>query len=540
MTRLQRTILLLLIVGLAVLAGTVTYQMAALYSAPPLPAAPPAAALAMLSPTANHRPTMPPTWTPTVDVTLLTVFPGMFPTPVVPEPTSTPTTFPLQPNVTLPPTWTPTPTATPTPIPSPTPTPTPVPTHTPQPTPTSKPSAHPRPTLVPLLATPTQNPSSTFVIPTPVAALAIPDNAITVVLLGSDQRPDWKDWHTDAIQYVVIYPDVPAVAMLSIPRDLYVYIPDFWMSRINCADMYGVFNQYAGGGLGLLNQTMLYNLGISADYYVKVNFDGLIGLVDALGGVDIPVYCRLEDYWPYPNEQGEYPWLVLEPGMYHMDGEHALWYSRTRKTTSVFSRERRQQEVLEAIWRKAHQTDLVRAAPALYDQTRHLYETDMDLGTLFSLAVTAMQLDSSDIYRYNLGREQVTPYTTEQGGAVFLPVWEQIQPLLTEVLTPPSTSRATHAPIPVEIWNGTGHADWDQLAWYRLARYGYAPTIGTPEQPSYPETQIIYFDSNPKGSGLTLVQTLFKVKPENMVYQPDPNASVRLRLILGTDYNPCQ
>jgi anionic cell wall polymer biosynthesis LytR-Cps2A-Psr (LCP) family protein len=155
--------------------------------------------------------------------------------------------------------------------------------------------------MVTVDVTATANPSATLPIPTAVPLQPIADDAVTIVLLGSDQRPDWDDWHTDLVQYVVIHPSTPAVAILSIPRDLYVYIPDFWMSRINFADMYGEMNDYEGGGLGLLNQAMLYNLGISADYYIKVEFDGLIGLVDAMGGIDVPVHCLLEDYWPYPN-----------------------------------------------------------------------------------------------------------------------------------------------------------------------------------------------------------------------------------------------
>ena len=62
---------------------------------------------------------------------------------------------------------------------------------------------------------------------------------INIVVLGSDHRPDWKDWHTDVVQIVSIQPLVPAVTVLSIPRDLYVYVPEFGMSRVNFADMYG-------------------------------------------------------------------------------------------------------------------------------------------------------------------------------------------------------------------------------------------------------------------------------------------------------------
>ena len=450
--------------------------------------------------------------------------------------TLSPTAAPSRTPTSLPPTWTATATATRWPTPTEVP-PTPTETATPTPIPTALPPH--RPTAAPIRITVTPHPSSTLPIPTPVPRLPISENAVTVVLLGSDQRPDWDDWHTDVIQYLIIYPDLPSVAMLSIPRDLYVYLPDFWMTRVNFADMYGETYNYEGGGLGLLNQTLLYNLGITADYYVKVNFDGLIGLVNALGGIDMPVHCQLEDYWPYPNEAGEYPWFVLAPGIHHLDGEQALWYSRSRKTTSVFSRERRQQQVLEAMWRQAKSTNMLAAAPELYEQWHQLFETDMGVGKILSLAITAARLDPTNVDHYNIGYRQVKSYVTPYGGYVFLPVWEEIEPVLRQMLAPPASSRATQPAVPLEVWNGTGHATWDQLAADRLRHAGYAPILGHSDGKLYSQTEIIFFGSTTKGSGLNYLQALFDVPPANVIMQEDPTQGVKMRLILGQDYQTC-
>ena len=397
-----------------------------------------------------------------------------------------------------------------------------------------------RPTAVPIEITPTPMTTQTLAIPTAVPRMHIPADALTIVLLGSDQRTDWSYWNTDAIQYLVIYPDIPSVTMLSIPRDLYVFIPNYRMARINTADYYGELYNYDGGGLGLLNQTLLYNLGITADYYVKVTFDGLIGIVDALGGIEVPVNCRVEDYWPYPDEQGEYPWLVLEQGMVQMDGELALWYARTRKTTSVFARERRQQQVLEALWRRGKQINIIESAPALIEQCRELYNTDLTLGSLLSLAVTAAQIQPADVRRYNIGYQQVEFYLTEQGGNVYLPIWEEVEPVLQDVIARPAASRAAQGLIPVEVWNGTGRADWDRLAADRLAHYGYQPLVGHTTDAPHAQTSIIAFNTVTKGAGLELLQTLFRVPDERVYYADDPNTTARLRLILGQDYDPCQ
>lgn len=377
-------------------------------------------------------------------------------------------------------------------------------------------------------------------IPTPVPRYPIPAEALTIVLLGSDQRPDWDYWNTDAIQYVVVYPDVPSVSVLSIPRDLYVYIPNMRMSRINTVDSYGERYGFDGGGLGLLNQTLLYNLGITADYYAKVDFNGLMGLVDMLGGVDVPVHCQLHDYWPVPDENGEYHILTLEPGMIHMNGELALWYSRTRKTTSVFAREARQQQILEAMWHKAKQSNLFTMIPSLYEQSRDLYQTDLGIGNILELGIVAAQLDSTDVRFYNIGRQETQFYITAQGGNVFLPVWEPMAEVIDAAIARPSPSRAARADIFIEVWNGSYALDRDWLAADTLERWGYTPIVAPADRLDYAQTQIVVFSSTTKGTGLSHIQELFHVSDANVIYAEDPASPVKLRLILGADYDPCR
>lgn len=465
-------------------------------------------------------------------------------------PTYTPTAVPASPTSpatatfvpTFVPTWTPTFTPSPQPTYTSTPTRTPTPTTIPSPLPPRRPTAIPITPVAELEITMTTAYSGYLPIPIPtvVPRYPIPEGALTIVLLGSDRRPDWDYWNTDAIQYVVIYPAIPSVSVLSIPRDLYVYIPNMRMSRINTADSYGEKYGFDGGGFGLLNQTLLYNLGITADYYAMVNFDGLMGLVDTLGGVEVPVHCQLHDYWPTPDENGEYHILTLEPGLHQMNGELALWYSRTRKTTSVFAREARQQQILEAMWRKGKQSNLFAMIPALYEQTRGLYQTDLGLGNLVSLGITAAQIDSTDVRFYNIGRNETEFYITGQGGNVFLPVWEPMTAVIDAAIARPAASRATRAEIRIEVWNGSYAPDRDWLAEDTLTRYGYTPIVAPADRQDYAQTQIVVFSSTTKGTGLSHIQQLFRVRDENVIYAENPASDVKLRLILGADYDPCR
>ncbi|MCU0522194.1 MAG: LCP family protein [Anaerolineae bacterium] len=424
------------------------------------------------------------------------------PTPLPTVYTATPTQTPER-SGTPAPTSTPTPTATATATPSPTrtsrPTRTPTATITPTPLPLTRPTA----VTVDIMAS--QDITNTYPIPTAVPRYPISEEAIVVALLGSDRRPDWEHWNTDAIQIAVIYPEIPSVALLSVPRDLYVYIPRFRMNRINVADMYGEAYGFDGGGFGLLNQTLLYNLGITADYYAKVNFQGLKDIVDILGGIDVPVYCHLQDYWPYPDENGEYQIMALEPGMQHMDGRLALWYSRTRKTTSVFDREERQQQVLEAIWRKTREGGLLEKLPALYDQYGQIVDTNLGLGNVLSLGQ-----------------------------------WDKIAPLIDRAMLPPAPSRAALAAVKVEVWNGSSRAQWELLASDQLYQHGFTPILGAGDGQYYPQTQIHVFGEHAKGTGVATVQEVFRVPDTQVTYVGAVEGDVKLRLILGEDYQPCR
>lgn len=393
----------------------------------------------------------------------------------------------------------------------------------------------PVPTIDPSIPTP----SSTLPIPTAVPPVPVAEDAINIVVLGSDRRPHWTEWHTDAVHVVSVQTVRAVVSVLSIPRDLYVYIPGFWMSRINFADYYGEAYGYEGGGPALVRDTLLYNLGVRVDYYVRTDFDGLIGIVDTLGGVDIPVHCRLSDYWPYPDDSGEYPILVLEPGTHHLDGETALWYARSRLTTSVFSRDWRQQQVLQAIWRRARSGGMLTQIPALWEQTQAMLTTDMGLGEVLQLAPVAFAMQDQNVRFYSIGSGQVRLWITPNGGNVFLPQWEAVQPVVAEAMAPVPEARLARTYMPVEVWNGTPNAAWDQLVADRLLRAGFPASIAEPDRHDYGVTQIVIYSEYAKGTGVGYLQQMLDVPDSRVDFQPGGSATFGFRLILGSDYRTC-
>ena len=79
--------------------------------------------------------------------------------------------------------------------------------------------------------------------------------------------------------------------------------------------------------------------------------------------------------------------IDLEPGLHHLDGKFALWYVRSRWSTSDFDRHRRQQQVLVAIFRRARSAEMLLRVPELWSTYQQSVETDLGLREMLSLAL---------------------------------------------------------------------------------------------------------------------------------------------------------
>ena len=261
-------------------------------------------------------------------------------------------------------------------------------------------------------------------VPAPVGLLAQPEGQINILLLGSDQRPYTGGFRTDTILLATLNPKQGIVSLTSFPRDLYVYIPGWTVQRINTAFGYGGFDSLA--------LTMEYNFGVHPDYYVLVNFWVFEQVIDNLGGIDVNVAVPHTDH---RDDHGDYS---VPAGIVYMDGETALWYVRSRYTTSDFDRGRRQQEVLEAIFERVMSLDAVGRAPELYNLYVQNVTTDLSLEAVTPLLPLATQLnDTSRIHRYAIGPAQVMNWVNTQGAQVLLPIREAVVEVMKQALNSP-------------------------------------------------------------------------------------------------------
>ena len=471
---------------------------------------------------------------------------------IVKRPSSTPTE--------LPPTDTPEPTNTPRPT-SDDPNVTQEPENTPTNTPTTEPTATPSPTSRPLL-NPTLDatvavgfmregePTPAVPIPTAVPTFEVPKGTTNILLLGSDDPIDNDDaGRTDTMMIVTINPEGPTASMVSLPRDLFVYIPGFTMNRLNTAMARGENIDYPGGGIGMLKQTILYNFGIPIHYYAQVDFQGFQEIVDAMGGVNLAVSCERNDWRlisPELDVEDPDNWEVftLKPGVHHMDGDLALWYARSRllDPLSDWGRSRRQQQLLRAMFNQGVDIGLVTELPTLWNTYQNTIDTDMDFGKMLQLASVAPSVRENGIQNLYLAGKTES-FVTPGGAAVQIPKWEgrgMMESTFQQLFRPPTLNRAARPPITVEIINATGNPDMGLLAADNLAWFGFAPILGQPADAPVEFTQISYYKPNFKESYDWLIGWIFDEKPSEIELASDEDYEYDYRVVLGEDYNPCR
>lgn len=268
--------------------------------------------------------------------------------------------------------------------------------------------------------------SPTSPAPTPISYI---DGQIRIMILGSDWRPNAGS-RTDVMMLLSINPKEGTATVLSFPRDLYVYNPDRGSyDRINTPMAYGDFTNLAN--------TMEYSFGIRPDYYILTNFQGFIGIIDSLGGINVNVGGYLSDACDLPMAENGY--CSVSPGMTWMDGATALWYVRSRYTTSDLDRTRRAQEVMVGLFNRLMSFNAILRIPELYRQYQSSVETNLGLDTIIPLVPVATQLlnDLSRLRRYAIGWGEVTPYVTETGAQVLLPNYALIHEIILKAVYTP-------------------------------------------------------------------------------------------------------
>ncbi len=274
--------------------------------------------------------------------------------------------------------------------------------------PAAAPAAQPiqREMQAPAAAAPTKasaTPTPTLPLVTPEAALQLDDlqpllKTTNILLLGSDRRPNMPNWRTDVIMIVAVDRPNNRVGVISLPRDLYIdQIPNHRGNKINVIDYLGEQDEPNGGGPKLLGQVLEAKIGIPIHHYVRVDFEAVKRLVDAMGGVEVDVDCPLYD--PYGYDEGGDP-LALDVGVHRLTGGEALSYVRSRRIGGDLERERRQQRFIWAVRTQIQNENLLPRIPAIYQAMQGSVQTDLNLIDAVKLVRMAMGLEKDDVHGF--------------------------------------------------------------------------------------------------------------------------------------------
>lgn len=147
-------------------------------------------------------------------------------------------------------------------------------------------------------------------------AVKTADGEYLILLVGVDKNGDDDSntdfTRTDTIMLLKANTKTGKMDLMSIPRD----------SRIKIRDKFDKANHaHAFGGIELTMQSLRSFLGLDIDYYVQINYQALINIIDALGGVDYDVPEGIS------IDKGK---VQIKPGKNHLDGNEVMWYLRTR------------------------------------------------------------------------------------------------------------------------------------------------------------------------------------------------------------------
>lgn len=225
-----------------------------------------------------------------------------------------------------------------------------------------------------------------------LAVSDITSKPFSILISGNDSFGSLDETsRSDVDMLVTINPVTSTILMTSIPRDSY--------GEEVCDDYacnYGAYDKLTHTGLygvDTTKDTVENLLGIDINYVFRVNFTSMIDIVDALGGIDIDVAEGMAVSRFYTNSTLE----GVHEGTNHLDGKRALAYSRERKAyiDGDVQRARNQQQVLQAMFKKATSPEIITKYTSLLKALTHAFDTNMSTKEITSFIKYQIQAKPS-------------------------------------------------------------------------------------------------------------------------------------------------
>lgn len=372
-----------------------------------------------------------------------------------------------------------------------------------------------------------------------------------ILLLGvGGEGHEGKDL-TDTIIMVSLSATSNEVALVSLPRDLYVE-SSLGGSRINRLYEKSMLKWGSREALDFVRETVENVTDIEIPYVVKVDFEAFEKIVDAVGGIDIFVEEEIND--PFYPKEGTYDYelFFLPKGEQHLDGKTTLKYVRSRHTTSDFDRSKRQQQALVALKKKAQEQNIFTRRSLLrqmYYALQDHVETNLSLRELLTLADFGAKWDSQKLSMATLNDEPVfvggflyTPVRELYGGAyVLLPAgdsFDSVRYFIKLMFYGPKNLRD----FPLAVVNGTEESGLAARGRNIINRFG-VKIVAVSNAASVDLSKTTWRLKTPEAEGLVkFLQKLIPGEISNEIpqdYMENPKFSdAKIILELGKDSVP--
>lgn len=375
---------------------------------------------------------------------------------------------------------------------------------------------------------------------------------INVLLLGVGGLNHEGGTLTDTIMLAGVNPSKEKVTLLSIPRDFYVDTKYGGM-RINSVYENIQAREGSANGLNTLKEKVEEITDLEIPYYVKIDFKGLEEVVDALGGVPVYIEETINDpYYPKDGTLGYSPFYISK-GAHILDGETALKYVRSRKTTSDYDRAERQQKLLFAIKEKALVSNILTSPSKLkdlYASFQNNVETNMSLREILALADKGASIKKEQFAKYVLhddftkqGGFLYPPMRESYGGAfVLLPAGDNCDHLHRFIKYIFGYSEILNEETKIQILNGTNKNMLAGTTKMIFKKYGIEVSkFGNAVSKTIPTTTY-YYKSKEEPRLISLLQNMIPGKVSSEIpleYLKEPYTSnAEIILELGADFLP--
>ena len=255
---------------------------------------------------------------------------------------------------------------------------------------------------------------------------------INILLLGGDSRKKDEIHSADSLMIVSIDPATKKMKLLSILRDTYVNIPGYGEERISRAITMG------GSSLAMKSAEEL--TGIPIQYYLYMDMQSFIRLIDSIGGIDLEVEKNMN--YVDSNEDSMYE-IHLKKGYQHLDGIQALQYVRFRHDAmSDFARTERQRKFLKAVVIELLTRTKVTELPKLILFFEPYIETNISDDDMIKLGKLGFEIDREGIDSIQLPPMELIQEKSVNGNAVLYVEPEQLKSYVKGVLNDGSRTQS--------------------------------------------------------------------------------------------------